>query len=115
MFSSLESYPIFEVPHDVLRHDTAEEVKAYRNDVSLRTKAQFQALGEPQQPAYAFTEIMTVKLRPSNVDVTSMATDEGKAFAEYIKTILETAQGLSRLLWGHRIEAPELVVVLLRM
>jgi hypothetical protein len=114
VFSLIGSYPKLERPRDVLRHDTAEEVKAYRDNLSLHRIPQFRALGEPEL-AYAFTEFMTMKLCPSSIDITSVVTDEGKVFAKYIKTILENAPGLSRLLWGHHIEAPQMVVVLLGM
>ena len=115
MFTLPEGYPIPEKPRDVLRYDAAEEVKAYRENLALRRKEHNQTQGEPEQPAYAFTEILFVNLRSSNVNVKSMATEEGKAFAQYLKTILETAQGLSRLLWGTRHGAAEGVVVLLGM
>jgi hypothetical protein len=115
MFTLPEGYPIPEKPHDVLRYDAAEEVKAYRDDLALRRKQHNQTQGQPEQPAYAFTEILFVNLRSSNTDLKSMATEEGKAFAQYLKTILETAQGLSRLLWGTRHGAAERVVVLLGM
>ena len=115
MFTFPEGYPIPERPRDVLRYDAAEEVKAYRHDLARQRKQHNRSQGEPEQPAYAFTEILFVNLRSSNVDVKSMATEEGKAFAQYLKTILETAQGLSRLLWGTRHGAAERVVVLLGM
>jgi hypothetical protein len=86
---------------------TAEEVVTYFQRFDRR-----RAETEPGPPVvYAMTEILTLQF-PTKPDLADVNTNPGRQFADLIQCVLGHS-GLTRLLWGTVVEAPNTCKILL--
>lgn len=124
LLGSLEDYaPEHRSDGSPMRNSTAEEIMVYRDQQELAN----QDCGCLPINYYAMTEMMTFTFHSLHMDFASrdfqshsrdekirafQATREGSAFADLIRSILETGN-VSRLLWGQVAEFNNEIVILI--
>lgn len=92
---------------NALPQGTAEEVVIYLQRFE-RSRAETER-GPPV--VYAMTEILTLQF-PTKPDLADVNTNPGRQFADLVQCVLGHS-GLTRLLWGTVVEAPNICKLLL--